>query len=173
MKGIAAVGIVAAAGYGAAKLSTAHSGRTTPSPPEVTRAPVAAPAIAEPEREAEPNASDDPAVVPAPAAQPPSKQRRVAPPEAAAAPPVSELEFVERARSLLAGNAAEALRLANQRAEKFPNGRLGPEAEMVAIQALERLGRVEAARARSEAALARYPGSIYADSWRRRTQTVR
>jgi hypothetical protein len=161
---IAAVGIVSAAGLGASKLATRHPALVESGPVAQVAAPIA-PA----EMPAQVLDESPPAPV---ATSEPKAPRRVAPHETAS-PPGSEVEYVERARSLLARDAAEALRLANQRAEKFPLGRLGPEAEMVAVQALERLGQNEAARTRAERALARYPGSIYADGWRRRTESTR
>ena len=41
---------------------------------------------------------------------------------------------------------------------------------VVAVQALERLGQSDAARTRAARALVRFPGSIYADGWRRRAE---
>jgi len=192
-KWIAAVGIVSAAGYGAAKLWT-----TRPAVPPAALTPVslepASGAVVAPLTR--PSAEPPPALPP-PVSEPKSKSSRqaanttspaagaklresidgtgtdaVAAPENVS-PPMSEVEYLERARSLVAQDPAEALRLADRRAEKFPRGTLAPEAEMVAVLALERLDRKDAARARAEAALARYPGSIYADSWRRRAQSTR
>jgi hypothetical protein len=163
-KMIAAVGIVSAAGLGATKLVMRRPAPVESAPVEVAPSPIAA------TPEAPAQVLEEPPAAPPPAAtSEPKAPRRVAPRETAI--PASELEYVEHARSLLARDAAEALRLANQRAEKFPLGRLGPEAEMVAVQALERLGQNDAARARAERALARYPGSIYADGWRRRAES--
>jgi hypothetical protein len=159
-KVIAAAGIVSALGLGAWKLASRHPAHVEPAPIEAAKA--TAP---------QPQVLDEPTVAATPATQPePKAPRRVVSRESAV-PPVSELEYVERARSLLTRDPAEALRLANQRAEKFPLGRLGPEAEMVAVQALERLGQNEAAKTRAERALARFPGSIYADGWRRRVES--
>jgi hypothetical protein len=175
MKGLAAVGVVSMAAILTAKVSGVRRDLPVSPAPPATIAPLAV--IAPPGPVAAPpeTAIEEP---PAPAARPkPAVARRsvelsIEVPRVEAQPveaqPDSELQYVERARSRLAQEPAEALRLADRRKEKFPRGTLGPEAEMIAVQALERLGRRDDARARSEAALARYPGSIYADSWRRR-----
>lgn len=82
---------------------------------------------------------------------------------AVARPVESELERVERARSLLRSDPAEALRVAESGASES----LAEEREVIAVEALHRLGRGEATRARAEAFLRRWPRSLYADRVRR------
>ncbi|MFT3768839.1 MAG: hypothetical protein QM820_25625 [Minicystis sp.] len=85
--------------------------------------------------------------------------------EPAAAPAVdplaAEVELLDRARAALATSPAEALTLTEAHASSFPAGKLGMEREMVAIDALRRLGRTSEARARAEAMLARTQGGLY------------
>lgn len=80
-----------------------------------------------------------------------------------ARPTESELERVERARSLLRSDPAEALRVAEAGASES----LAEEREVIAVEALHRLGRGEATRARAEAFLRRWPRSLYAERVRR------
>lgn len=76
-------------------------------------------------------------------------------------PPVeSESQRVARARaSLRAGDANRALETLGALARDEPNGLLAQEREALAIEALAALGRRDAARARADAFLARYPAS--------------
>jgi hypothetical protein len=112
---------------------------------------------------------------PAPSAEPevppPSPSASaVAPPKATVAAPTAsaggdalaeEAALLEQARAALGASPAEALALAEAHAARFPSGKLGMEREMVAIDALRRLGRTPEARARAEAMLARAQGSLY------------
>jgi len=73
----------------------------------------------------------------------------------------TEAHFLQRAQDALATGPAQALALAEAHASRFPAGTLGQEREVVAIQALVRLGRVEEARARGGRFLAAFPGSAH------------
>lgn len=90
-----------------------------------------------------------------------------------AAPSASELELQEgavllRARRALGRQEPEAALLAcEEHAQRFAQGRLAPEREAIAIDALNALGRAPQARARAERFLARWPESAYADRARR------
>jgi hypothetical protein len=64
-----------------------------------------------------------------------------------------------RARQELASDPASALELTDEAARRFPEGTLSPEREVLAIEALARLGRFPSARARFAAFRARYPQS--------------
>ena len=78
----------------------------------------------------------------------------------------TERLLVEAAQSALArGQAATALEHAAEHAQQFPQGRLAAEREALAIRALLRLGRVDAARQRTEAFDARWPGSLLRGSF--------
>lgn len=88
-------------------------------------------------------------------------------------PSASELELQEgavllRARRALSRHEPEVALLAcEEHAQMFAHGRLAPEREAIAIDALNALGRVDLARARAERFIARWPESAYADRARR------
>jgi hypothetical protein len=107
------------------------------------------------------------------------RKKRVEPePEAAPAPPVVETPppapadaasrlreealLVRNASRLLGSDPAAALRLTDERRQRFPGGALGQEAEVVAIDALLRLGRRDAAVRRARAFEASHKDSLYA-----------
>jgi hypothetical protein len=74
-----------------------------------------------------------------------------------------ELSTLDAARGMLArGDAAAALARLDGYARRYPHGRLGLEAEVLRIDALEASGRPDAAHARAEAFLARHPHSVLA-----------
>lgn len=77
-------------------------------------------------------------------------------------PRLEEVELLEKARSLVSGNPAAALKLTAEHSRSFPRGRLSAEADLLAAQALLGMGKVAAARQRAEASLRRYPSGIYA-----------
>ncbi|MEZ4407527.1 MAG: hypothetical protein R3A52_13780 [Polyangiales bacterium] len=121
----------------------------------------------------------------APDARRPSPRRPVASREvvAPAAPPVAAgpaqsvgavvapvarpredvLRALERARALLADDPAESLRVV----DALPRGDLDEERELIAVDALRRLSRDAAMRARGTAFLERFPRSLYAERVRR------
>jgi hypothetical protein len=74
---------------------------------------------------------------------------------------VDELSMLREAQAALASDPARALALANRHAELFPRGVLGQEREVLAIDALTRLGRAPDARARAARFQAAHPGSAY------------
>jgi hypothetical protein len=101
------------------------------------------------------NPSSEPAAMPAavPAESPPAPRASAraadAPSAAATEDPIAEeAALLERARVALGASAAEALAVTEAHAAKFPNGKLAMERELLAIDALRRLGRVAEARAR-------------------------
>jgi hypothetical protein len=84
---------------------------------------------------------------------------------AVARSPEDEQRALERARGLLRSDPGEALRVAE---EAPPAGsRLAEERELIALEALQRLGRAEALRTRAERFLRRFPRSLYAERVRR------
>jgi hypothetical protein len=98
----------------------------------------------------------------------PPRSAEVEPP-AAAAPPADaasrlreEAMVVRDAERLLGSNPARALALTEERRQRFPGGALGQEAEVVAIEALLKLGRREAAMARAKSFEVSHPGSVHA-----------
>lgn len=102
-----------------------------------------------------------------PPAPPRASSRPSAPPASASAEPVAvdplaeEVALLDRARAALGASPAEALALTAEHAARFPQGKMGMEREIVAIDALRRLGRADEARARGEVVLSRARGSLY------------
>jgi hypothetical protein len=93
-----------------------------------------------------------------PGADPPSPPPNIA----TARPPLLEEDLLERATQALRRDPAEALALADEHARTFAGGRLVQEREVVAIQALSKLARFDAASARAKRFLERYASSPYA-----------
>jgi hypothetical protein len=77
-------------------------------------------------------------------------------------PMVRELALLGEAQSTLARDPAAALAITDRHRAEFPRGRFVDESEVLALDALRRLGRVEALRARGEALLRAHPRSPYA-----------
>jgi hypothetical protein len=124
------------------------------------------------ESELEAKNDQDNAPVARPSAEPP------APPVAAAARPqpkpavteeaprVSEAELLLKARQALKRDPELALRLASEHQAQYANGRLTPEREVLAIEALRNLGRKQEADERLHKFEARYPSSIHLERLR-------
>ena len=109
-------------------------------------APPPAPTEAAPTPE---TASEAPSPAPAPAA---ASQRAKTPNEAA---------LLERARRALASNPALALELTRRHQAEFPRGVLRQEREVIAIEALRRLGRSDQARERGSEFRREFPDSAH------------
>jgi hypothetical protein len=73
----------------------------------------------------------------------------------------SESELVGQAQSALSGNPARTLALCEQLRRLYPRGVLVQEREVLAIEALQRLGRHSQAVARGERFLKTFPGSAH------------
>ena len=74
-----------------------------------------------------------------------------------------ELSSLDAARGLLArGDATGALARLDAYGRAYPHGRLGLEAEVLRIDALDESGRTDAAHARAEAFLQHHPHSVLA-----------
>jgi hypothetical protein len=71
----------------------------------------------------------------------------------------SELSLLKRARE---ADPTQALALTAEHARRFPTGALEQEREMIAIDALLRLGRRDVAEQRAKRFQAQYPGSAHA-----------
>jgi hypothetical protein len=116
-----------------------------------------------------PTVAAAPAVVPAPAIvrapQPRSPTTETTERESDALE--REAALLESARASLGTAPARALELTERHASSFPSGKLAIERELVAVDALQRLGRHGEARARGEALLRRASGNIYEDRIRR------
>lgn len=106
------------------------------------------------------------ATLPAPAAPVPTAAIPSAPKAKPTAPhtPVvaqSEADLLGAAQIALGQDPSRALALTDQHRTAFPGGVLSQEREVIAIEALERLGRTADARARAERFLKAYPDSAH------------
>ena len=72
-----------------------------------------------------------------------------------------EAKLLENARSVLASDPARALQIAERHAQLHPQGQLTAEREFIAVDALLRLGRRQAAWQRAQPWLQRAPNSLY------------
>ena len=131
---------------------------SVPAPPEVSPAPSVVPPVT-----SAPAPNDDAANGSAapPGSSAPSAAASARPNAASSRPAETEAELLERARDALSDNPARALALTEQHRAHFPAGVLAQEREVIAIQALKRLGRADAAAQRSAAFARRYPNSAY------------
>ncbi len=78
-----------------------------------------------------------------------------------AAPAVSELGLLRSARAEVASSPARALELVREHETLFPQSKLAQEREVVAIEALLKLGQRNAAETRAQSFEHRFPGSAY------------
>jgi len=83
---------------------------------------------------------------------------------------LEEAELLEKARSLVGANPAQALKLTGDYSREFPKGRLGAEADLIAAQSLLGMGKVAAAKERARTSLDRYPHGLYARQLREITE---
>lgn len=74
---------------------------------------------------------------------------------------LSEAALLDAARSSLQGDPRRALSLTREHARRFPTSLLAQEREVIAIEALNRLGHTAAAKARAENFTRMYPGSAH------------
>jgi hypothetical protein len=74
---------------------------------------------------------------------------------------MAELELLMRARRVVRANPTRALGLADEHANQFPDGAFAQEREVIAIDALARLGRTDAAEARADRFRQSHPGSVH------------
>ncbi|MDP2274096.1 MAG: hypothetical protein Q8K32_25360 [Archangium sp.] len=103
-------------------------------------------------------------VIAPPVVTPPPPRPRAAPPPVVPAPaPVNtgdeELELLQAAMS--AGSPTETLTLVEQHVARFPASSLAQEREVLAVQALSKLGRSADARTRADAFKERWPTSTH------------
>jgi TolA-binding protein len=76
-------------------------------------------------------------------------------------PPPSEVALLHNARKLAVKQPAAALSVLHEHAERFPNGLLKPEREVLTIEVLRRLGRTTEATQRLQQFETQYPKSLY------------
>ena len=146
--GLVLAGVVAAAGGGTYLASRGGPARVPRARLSTHAAPVATPAAPSP-----------PPAAPAPQAD--VLPRAPRPPAPAPANPREEVRMLQEAQDALGASPARALGLAAEHARRFPRGVLAQEREVLAIDALARLGRRDAARQRAERFHARWPGSSH------------
>jgi len=92
-----------------------------------------------------------------------SKKTAESPPAIDVAEPAeSEASFLRRTQAALSRDPARALGMTARHAELYPRGFLLQERDVIAIDALVRLGRLDEARARAAEFHARYPQSAHA-----------
>lgn len=72
-----------------------------------------------------------------------------------------EFALIQRAQAALPSDPALALAIADEHARAFPAGELTQEREVVAVEALSRLGRRAEAKRRASALLERFPSTPY------------
>ena len=150
---VAALGLVATP-FVLRGQKTAPALATTPA--ALSAAPIAAaPLDAPPPSEATVSVLDLPNA-PVPRAPAPSVV-----PTALAAHEESEASFLRRAQTTLAADPSAALALLDEYPSRYPHGSLAQEREVMAIDALARLGRMDEARARAADFEARYPHSAH------------
>ncbi|HMJ14286.1 MAG TPA: hypothetical protein VK524_22880 [Polyangiaceae bacterium] len=101
----------------------------------------------------EPLASAAPASAPSPAEQTPRR--------AGAVQPADEAALLRRAQAVLKSNPSRALALTQEHRRRFPKGALVQEREVIAIDALARLGRGGEASTRARNFDEQYPGSAH------------
>lgn len=153
--------------FAAAAAAAGYFLRDRPKTPhESAPAPAHEPALLSPVRSPEPSSS--PSSGPAPALSSPanldagaSTPRAPQSIQAPQAPRASELELMHDAKAALASDPNQALSLLNRLAKLYPSGVLAQEREVLAIDALLRLGRKSEANARATRFASRYPGSAH------------
>jgi len=91
----------------------------------------------------------------------PATDVRLAPKTVTPAPADTELTLVQKAQTALGSNPTLALALAERHASEFPTGELSQERELIAIEALAKLGQADQADARATRFLADHPRTPY------------
>lgn len=158
LKGLGALGVVAVVG-GVAWWSSQDARPSTPTLVASGVQPVEARTVTA----AQPSAAPPVASAAPPDPDPVSSVRKAPPPLSAAPsaePPLDQAKMLELARRKLASDPAGALALA-EKARTVEGGNLGTEAEIIAIEALMRSGRVSDARSRAQRMLTRSPNTPY------------
>jgi hypothetical protein len=152
----AGVAALVVAGAGATWIGVSHESR--PKPPALAPSvpQVVSPSTLDPApRPVAPTAAPEATGANAEAQSSTSKEK----PQATAG--ISETELLDRAQAALSTDPALALSLAEKHRRVYPRGMLVQEREVIAIEALARLGRASSAKARADAFLGAYPGSAY------------
>jgi hypothetical protein len=120
-----------------------------PPPPPQAVDPAPAPVTANPV----PAAVEEPAPV--------TTENAPRPPHTKPAPGPSEATLLQRAQAVLRSDPGRALALTQEHRRRYPQGELSQEREVIAIEALSRLGRSREAGKRAEDFGKSYPGSAH------------
>jgi hypothetical protein len=95
----------------------------------------------------------------------PAKTKAAVPQEAPASEPrerdESEAVFLHRAQVAMSGDPARALHMLEEHPKRYPHGGLAQERDVMVIDSLVRLGRIDDARARANVFTAQYPQSAH------------
>jgi hypothetical protein len=147
-----AAGAVAVAGAGALWLATSRT--PTPPPPAAPSAPMNAPLS--------PSLASSPSLA-ADAASVHTNREPLGTARHSASPldSLSEADLLGQAQAALASDPSRALSLSEQHRRRFPRGVLVQEREVIAVEALARLGRRAEAMARGERFLHAFPSSAH------------
>lgn len=140
-------------------LSDAHA----PPPPRAATSPTRPAALPTPSAVSTAPASSTPETQPtappeAPSSAPVAPRQRPVP---AARPAADESALLRQAQAQLKSNPARALALTHEHRRQFPRGALAQEREVIAIDALARLGQGSEAQKRARDFDERYPGSAH------------
>lgn len=114
----------------------------------------------------EPSEADEKALAPVPAVAKPAQapaaeETKVAAKTERRRQAIAEHRLLKAARAALDENPSRALALTQEHRQKFPSGMLSQEREVIAIDALARLGRTKAARDKAEGFEKDYPDSVH------------
>ncbi|MDP9151149.1 MAG: hypothetical protein M3O36_14565 [Myxococcota bacterium] len=166
--GIGSIGAVAVIHWNPGLFGAPPADRAGRNPPHGFASVSARPPAADPPPlRSEPAVPSTAAVLPS--RPPPALSQRWGPPPTAPSsselvtsdPLEQEAALLETARAALGRNPTDALSTLDRYASRFPAGVLSIEGELLAVDALQRIGRVAEARERGRALLARARGSIY------------
>lgn len=158
--GVSRLGLL---GWGAGSAAVVAGGLAalsldSPSPARLDRAAVAPRAIVTAPVDA--HSAPIPAL-PSPPEEPPTPPRTDRPKQRDTVATWDEPQLIERARKALAGEPRRALSLTQEHQRRFPSGALSVEREVIALEALSRLGQSAEARRRALAFEAAHPTSIH------------
>jgi hypothetical protein len=162
LKTVAAVALAVGLAGGGLWLSKASTSRIEPPAPSsvLDEKPAEATGTTPAEQPTPPPATQPDESAASPKDRPPSSIKERSSP-ATEATSESESDLLGRAQAALRRDPAQALSLAGEHRRKFPNGMLVQEREVLAIDALERLGRHAEAVARADRFSKSFPGSAH------------
>ncbi len=153
--------LLAAGLVGGGALWYASRGHTPPPAPPASPVAASAPA-AHPANKAKSAVDDKAQALPESASAVPAKPSAAAKTtDSTHKPAPSEASLLQAAQSALKTDPHRALALVDEHRRLYPNGALAQEREVIAIEALSRLGRTEQAREKAKDFKQRYPDSAH------------